>query len=224
MLYILPNLLDDSCDHRSFLPSTVQDIVLSLDGLIAENEKKARIFLRRFNPNFHSTPILVLSKNHIDLSEIMHALSKGEKWGLISDAGLPVVADPGFTLIKELHKKNIAMEMVPGPCAIIQALVMSGLQGQSFTFHGYPPCCGNALKEQLRTLPKKHTHIFIEAPYRTDSFLKKLIMGLKEDYTLSVSANLTLPSQTVKTSSIKQWRKNLPQFGKVPAVFVVSCS
>ncbi|MEM8727900.1 MAG: SAM-dependent methyltransferase, partial [Chlamydiota bacterium] len=90
-----------------------------------------------------------------------------------------------------------------------------------FTFHGYPSRDEKAFKEMLRTLPKDHTHLFIETPYRTDKFLNRLVRHLREETDLSVAWNLTLPSQGVKTEKIARWKKGFPPLGKVPAVFVI---
>lgn len=221
MLILLPNLLDTSLDHTPFLPTSVGEIVSSLDGIIAENEKEARRFLKRFTENFRDIPIRLLNEHTDEIDSLIAPFQKGEKWGLVSDAGLPVLADPGARLIRRLHTLNVPIETLPGPSSIVYALQLSGLPAQVFTFHGYPPKDPNALKEKLRTLPKNHTHLFIEAPYRTDKFLNTLIHNLQDAADLSVSWNLTLPSQGVKTQKIAQWKKAIPTLGKVPAVFVI---
>lgn len=221
MLYLLPNLLDETLDHDPFLPISVGEVVASLDGIIAESEKGARRFMKRFTDKFREIPIRLLNEHTDGIDTLIGPLQKGEKWGLISDAGLPVLADPGARLIRRLHTLNVPIETLPGPSSIVYALQLSGLSAQNFTFHGYPPKEEKTLKEKLRTLPKDHTHLFIEAPYRTDKFLKNLVNGLQEETDLSVAWNLTLPSQGVKTQKIAQWKKLLPALGKVPAVFVI---
>ena len=221
MLYLLPNLLDESLDHQSFLPPNLKAIIASLDGIIAESERAARRYMKRFNPNFREVPIRLLNEHTKEIDPLLPPLQKGESWGLVSDGGLPVLADPGAPLIRRLHSLKIKVQTFPGPSSIIYALQLSGLSAQNFTFHGYGPKEEKALKEKLRTLPKGHTHIFIEAPYRTDRFLNHLVNGLQDETDLSVSWNITLPNQGVKTQKISQWKKELPHFGKVPAVFVI---
>ena len=221
MLYLLPNLLDETLEHDPFLPHSVGEVVSSLDGMIAESERGARRYMKRFTEKFREIPIRLLNEHSQEIDSLIGPLQKGEKWGLISDAGLPVLADPGARLIRRLHTLNIPIETLPGPSSIVYALQLSGLPAQNFTFHGYPPKDEKALKEKLRTLPKDHTHLFIEAPYRTDKFLKNLVDGLQGETDLSVSWNLTLPSQGVKTQTISQWKKAVPSLGKVPAVFVI---
>ena len=221
MLYLLPNLLDENLDHDPFLPSSVGEVVSSLDGMIAESERAARRYMKRFTDKFRDIPIRLLNEHTQEIDPLIGPLQKGEKWGLISDAGLPVLADPGARLIRRLHTLKVPIETLPGPSSIIYALQLSGLPAQNFTFHGYPPKKEKALKEKLRTLPKDQTHLFIEVPYRTDKLLKNLIYNLQEETDLSVSWNLTLPSQGVRTQKIAQWKKAIPSLGKVPAIFVV---
>jgi len=221
MLYLLPNLLGEELSHESFLPSSVTKATQSLDGLIAESEKGARRYLKRFTKNFREIPILLLNEHTDEIDTLLAPLQKGETWGLISDAGLAALADPGAQLIRRLHSLKIPIETFPGPSSIIYALQLSGLFAQSFTFHGYAPRKEDVLKEKLRTLPKDHTHIFIEAPYRSDKLLNLLVHGLQDETDLSVSWNLTLPNQGVRTDSIKKWKGSIPKLGKVPAVFVI---
>lgn len=221
MLILIPNLLDETLDHSPFLPQSVGEVVASLDGMIAESERGARRFMKRFAEHFREIPIRLLNEHTDEIDSLLAPLQKGEKWGMISDAGLPVLADPGARVIRRLHSLNIPIETLPGPSSIVYALQLSGLPAQSFTFHGYPPKEKKKLKELLRTLPKDHTHLFIEPPYRTDKFLQTLIHNLQDETDLSVAWNLTLPSQGVKTLKISQWKKNIPTLGKVPAVFVV---
>lgn len=221
MLYILPNLLDESLDHNVFLPPNLGEVVSSLDGIIAESERAARRFMKRFTDNFRDIPIRLLNEHTKEIETLLPPFQKGEKWGLLSDAGLPVLADPGAPLIRRLHSLKVPVQTFPGPSAIIYALQLSGLSAQNFTFHGYGPKDEKELKEKLRTLPKDHTHLFIEAPYRTDKFLKNLVYNLQDETDLSVSWNLTLPSQGIKTQKIVEWKKALPSLGKVPAVFVI---
>lgn len=222
MLYLLPNVLGEELPHDPFLPPSIGGIVEKLDGIIAESEKGARRFLKRFTKNFRDIPIALLNEHTDSIDPLLGPLQKGETWGLISDAGLPILADPGARLVRRLHSLKIPVETFPGPSSIVYALQLSGLSAQNFTFHGYPPRKEEALNEKLRTLPKGHTHVFIEAPYRTDKLLKNLVYGLQEETDLSVSWNLTLPGQGNRTQKVSQWRKSLPELGKVPAVFVVS--
>ena len=220
MLYLLPNLLSED-QGEALLPIGLQKVVQSLDGLIAESEKGGRHFLKRLRPDFRSVPLEVLSKKCDAIDPLLAPLQRGETWGLISDGGLPVLADPGALLVRRLRSLEIPVTTLPGPSSIIYALQLSGLSAQNFTFHGYPPHSENELQELLRTLSKGHTHLWIEAPYRSDAFLHKLLHHLHEKAELSVSWNLTAEDERTRTDSVLKWRLKGEKIGKAPAVFVV---
>ena len=222
MLYLLPNLLDENLDHEAFLPSSVGEMIPQLNGFIVESEKKGRKYLKRFVKNIQDIPVRVLNTHttpeEVDL--LAAPMQKGEKWGLLSDAGLPVLADPGARLVRRLQGLKIPVHTFPGPSALVYALQLSGLSAQSFTFHGYLPRKAEGLKPFLKSLSMNHTHLCIEAPYRTDALLKMLITYLPDTAYLSVAWDLTLPSQGVRTQKVSAWMKNIPTLGKVPAVFL----
>lgn len=221
-LYLLPNVLEKEQDHTPFLPEGLSEVVRGLDGIIAESEKEARRFLKRFTSDFRYIPIRLLNEHTQEIESLLPSLQKGERWGLISDAGLPILADPGAVLVRRLHSLKVPIHTYPGPSSLIYALQLSGLSAQNFTFHGYPPKDAAKRKELFRTLPKNHTHLFIEAPYRSDKFLKELVHSLQDETDLSVSWSLTTPDQGVRTDKVSKWKKTLPSLGKVPAVFVIS--
>src|SRR5262249_13098213 len=142
-LFLLPNLLDETLAWEPFLPASVAAAVQSLDGLIAESEKEGRRYLRRFvnHERMAATPIRLLNEHTQpkEIGELLEPLIRGERWGLISDAGLPCIADPGAPLVLLAHEKKIRVETFSGPSSIVMALQLSGLSGQRFAFHGYLP-------------------------------------------------------------------------------------
>lgn len=232
-LLLLPNLLDETASHELFLPKSVDQAVFSLDGLIAESEKGARYFLRRFTfpegKTFREIPIQQLNEHTQEkqLNDLLKPILQGQCWGLLSDSGLPCLADPGASLILKARKAKIFITAYPGPSSLIYALMLSGLSAQHFTFHGYLPKEEGALIAQLQTiqlrsLKEGSTHLFIETPYRNRKLLTFLLKTLKEETLLSVAVDLTLSSQWVETGSIKEWKKaSLPDIDKRPAVFVI---
>jgi len=220
-LYLLPNVLERSLDHAPFFPSIVGECVCHLDGIIGESEKETRHYLKRFTPHFRTLPIALLNEHTESIDPLLPPLQRGERWGLLADGGLPILADPGATLVFRLNRLNIPVHTFPGPSSLIYALQLSGLPAQSFTFHGYPERKEFLLKEMLRTLPKKQTHLFIEAPYRSDRLLNQLIEFLQEKTQLFVGWNLTMANQGVRTASIGEWKKNRAPLGKVPALFAI---
>jgi 16S rRNA (cytidine1402-2'-O)-methyltransferase len=228
-LIILPNVLDRSLPHAPVLPEALKETVQTLQGLIAESEKEARYFLRRFLPHDQmSTLPLALLNEHTTESALKDLLKpmldKNETWGLISDAGLPCIADPGAPLVFLARQKNIAIEAVPGPSSIILALQLSGFSGQSFSFHGYLPKEENELKIKLLELEKNSrttTQIWIEAPYRTEKMVHFLLQTLHPSTYFCLAEELTFPTQKITTLSIQDWKKETIQIGKKPAVFLL---
>jgi 16S rRNA (cytidine1402-2'-O)-methyltransferase len=228
-LILLPNVFDRTLPHAPFLPETLKETVETLQGLITESEKEARYFLRRFLPHDRmSTLPLALLNEHTTQAQLQDLLKpmieKNETWGLISDAGLPCIADPGAPLVFLARQKNISIEAIPGPSSIILSLQLSGFSGQAFFFHGYLPKEEHELKAKLLELEKNShaaTQIWIEAPYRTEKMIHFLLQTLKPTTYFSLAEDLTFPTQKVTTLQISEWRKQTIQPGKRPAVFLI---
>ncbi len=227
-LILLPNLLDDTADVDLCFPKKLNSIVASLDGLIAESEKNARKYLLRFlnKEEFNKIKIRLLNE-HTKEDEIKNLINEisNEKWGLISDAGLSCIADPGSILVRYAKEKNIFVQAIPGPCSIFLALMLSGLNAQKFIFQGYLPRQENLLIKKIKILEmesskQKLTQIFIEAPYRSDKIFQILKKNLKENTLLSIAINLTSKDEKILTKSIKEMRTIDLKIGKNPAIFL----
>lgn len=227
-LYLLPNVLGPVENIHDFLPHSVDLILSELDGLIAESEGGGRRYLKRFQTKKppYDIPIALLNKhtsrNEIDF--LLEPLLKGENWGLLSDAGLPCLADPGATLIRRAQQHKIKIEALSGPSSIIFALMLSGLPGQNFFFHGYIPKKPEERTEALRNWEKMKgvTHIFIEAPYRNEHTFKACLQTLHQETLFCVASNLTLEDQFVQTAPIGFWKEREKEMvlGKKPAIFL----
>lgn len=228
-LILLPNLLDESLPAEPFLPSSVARVVPHLSGLFAECEKGGRRYLLRFisREALQSIPIRCLNEHSKpeELHELFAPLLKGETWGLISDAGLPCIADPGSAFVAMAHQTGVAIEAIGGPCSILMALQLSGFSGQKFTFHGYLPREPQELQKKLGELEKaahESVQIWIEAPYRSQKMLEVLKESLQDQTKLSVAASLTLPCQRVVSLPLHKWKQSLFSLEKEPAVFSLS--
>ena len=242
MLYLFPNLLADLESHQAYLPSSVDAAVAQIKGLIAESEKAGRRFLRRFvfeGKTFRDIPILLLNEHsqEKDKKAILQEIMQGGNWGLISDCGMPCLADPGADLVLMAKEKGIPIETFAGPSSILFALVLSGLGGQRFSFHGYLP--RDTLKDTLKDTSKgtlirelkkierissqeKSTHLFIETPYRNSRLLETILTVLNGQTWLGIACDLTLPSQYVQTQKIHQWKRaGAPDLNKRPTVFTL---
>lgn len=231
-LLLLPNLLGDHRHHEPFLPAGVDKAVKSLDGLIAESEKEGRRFLSRFKTERPAAEIpIALFNEHTpdaDIDFLLEPVVKGERWGLVSDAGLPCIADPGSKLVKRARQRGIAVQAYVGPSSILMALMLSGFSGQKFTFHGYVDKEPAKRKKQLQQWyqiaeREGSTQIFMEAPYRNRHTLEDAIQSLPDAAELCVAWDLTLQTQGVVAQSIANWKKvTLPTLEKKPALFLIS--
>lgn len=234
-LILLPNVLSEEVeDIFQYVPKTLEQKVTSLDGLIVENEKEARKFLKRFTfpegKSFRDIPMKVLNEHTKgkELKELIYPMLKEETWGIVSDAGLPCIADPGASLVAIAKKKGVTIEAVTGPSSLILALMLSGFSAQKFCFHGYLKRDSQKLQEDIKELEKEAkergmTQVCIEAPYRSQKLLEALIHTLDDSTKLSVAANLTAKDEFSKTLTVKEWKelKDI-DLHKKPTVFLLS--
>lgn len=228
-LLLLPNLLEEGTPSDAVIPPAVGSAVASLDGLIAESEKSGRRFMRLFVPHekMAATPIRLLNE-HTPYDELMPMLIPilgGETWGLISDAGLPCIADPGAELVRLAHEREISVQTFAGPSSILMALQLSGFSGQKFSFHGYLPRETAELEakiEELENACGEGTQIWIEAPYRSQKMLDTLKRVLQPKMRLAVAASLTTMAERVASMEIGSWRVSSFSLEKEPAVFLLS--
>lgn len=230
-LLLLPNLLAciSHLDHTYFLPCSVDRAMETIDGLIVESEGGGRSYLKRFKTKkkAHLMPIALLNaRTGLDqLDFLLAPVIGGETWGILSDAGLPCLADPGSALIFRARQLNIAVEAFSGPSAITLALMLSGLSGQHFTFHGYISRHPEwQLKSWQKTSQKeKSTQIFIETPYRNQGTFKECLKILDLNTLFCVATDLTLSTQEVRIHPISVWRElPAPLLSKRPTIFLFS--
>lgn len=231
-LILLPNTLHEEEHIDRVFPPLVAEKVLALDGLIAESEKEARRYLKRFvfpeGRSFRDIPIRLLNEHTTKegLKELIQPLLNGETWGVISDAGLPCLADPGANLVALARKHGLSIEAVTGPSSLFLALMLSGLSAQKFAFHGYLMREASPLRLQIKELEKQslecmQTQLCIEAPYRSTQLLQALVQELSAETMLSVCVNLTSPEEKVWTLPVREWKKKtLPDLHKQPAIFL----
>jgi 16S rRNA (cytidine1402-2'-O)-methyltransferase len=149
--------------------------------------------------------------------------------GLISEAGVPGVADPGAAVVRRAHALGLKVVPLVGPSSLTLALMASGLEGQRFAFHGYLPVEEHALAARLRALEsasrrERATQLFIETPYRNDRMLRAILQHCAPATLLCVASDLTQPGESVRTQSIEAWRRAPPEIGKRPTVFLLLAS
>ena len=219
ILYAIPTPLGGT--PAEALPAPALQIVKSLKDFVVENAKSARAFLGAVG-----MPVRELSIKTIDEGELLQPLREGRAMGLLSEAGCPAIADPGAALVEAAHREGFRVVPLVGPSSITLALMASGLEGQRFAFCGYlpreAPDRARRIRElETRSRKEKETEIFIETPYRSDALLGALLESCSPATKLCVAAELTLPSETIATKSVAQWRRAKPVLGRRPAVFLL---
>lgn len=228
-LWLIPNVLDDG-DPGNVLSVAVLEQVRKLRYFIVENEKNARRFLVKvgLKPYLDDIRLGVLDEHtrQMELKPLISPLLEGVDAGLLSESGCPGVADPGADIVRLAHEEAIRVKPLTGPSSIILSLMGSGLNGQTFVFHGYLPVKPQERIRKIREIERRskanhETQIFIETPYRNRQLLQDLVNTLSPDVLLSVSADLTSETELIRTAPVWKWTGNLPDLNKRPAVFLV---
>lgn len=228
IVYLIPVGLSDEAEF--VLTGDVLQIVRDLDEFVVENEKTARACLKKFGTRIPQNQLTFhLLNEHSkpeEISILKSILLKNKPIGLMSEAGCPGIADPGAEFVKLVHEMNIEVVPFTGPSSIFLALMGSGMNGQSFTFHGYLPRESadrkNKVKELEReALKKNHSQIFIETPYRNEALLKDILECCQENTRVCIASDMTSSKQFLKTKSVGEWKKMNFKISKVPTVFII---
>lgn len=145
---------------------------------------------------------------------------------MLSEAGVPAIADPGASIVKLAHQKNVKVVPLVGPSSILMAMMASGMNGQNFAFNGYLPIDKGERKRAIKdlerlSLDKNQSQIFIETPYRNEKMLADLKSALSPNTSLCIAADITLPSEYIKTMMVKDWKHQQPDLHKKPAIFII---
>ena len=230
MLFLIPAYLSEESPVEYFAPS-IKEYILKTDYFFVENEKTARKVIKFFAPEKKQSELklFLLDKysESNDLKEAQKLMKSGQDFGLLSEAGLPCIADPGNVMVKWCHENNVKVIPINGPSSIILALISSGFNGQEFTFHGYLPIDREQKKKQILFLEHQvqksgYSQIFMETPYRNNQLLEDLIKFLNPNTKLCIAANINHPTEEfIKTLKISDWKNKKPELHKIPAVFVL---
>lgn len=230
MLFLIPAYLSEESPIDYFAPS-IKEYILKTDYFFVENEKTARKVIKFFAPEKKQSDLklFILDKysESNDLKEAQKLMKSGQDFGLLSEAGLPCIADPGNLMVKWCHENNIKVIPINGPSSIILALISSGFNGQEFTFHGYLPIDKEQKKKQILFLENQvqksgYSQIFMETPYRNNQLLEDLIKFLNPNTKLCIAANINHPTEEfIKTLKISDWKNKKQELHKIPAVFVL---
>jgi 16S rRNA (cytidine1402-2'-O)-methyltransferase len=228
-LYLIPAPLSDS-DVAGYIPKGVRDRINKLKYFVVEDLRTARRYISKLKID---TPIddltFSLFNEHTDVKAISSLLTpvfQGYDLGLLSDAGMPCIADPGEELVQIAHSNDITVVPLVGPSSIFLALAASGLSGEKFSFEGYLPVKVPDLVKTIGKLEQQsrqagQSKIFIETPYRSAKIFETLLNLCSPDTLVCVACNITSPDEFIKTKRVKEWKKNIPDLNKKPCIFIL---
>ncbi|MBO5972451.1 MAG: SAM-dependent methyltransferase [Alistipes sp.] len=231
-IYMIPCPISDERDVWDVLPKANLDIMNSLDYFIVENIRSARRFLSRAGVARKIEELDFVELNEhttssADVERMLKPVLEGRSAGVISEAGVPGVADPGADIVALAHSHDVRVVPLVGPSSILMSVMASGLNGQSFAFVGYLPIKDGERQRRLKELEHRvrtehQAQLFIEAPYRNVKLFDTLIKSLSPQMRLAVAADITSPNEYIHTSTIAQWRKlGVPDIAKRPTIFIL---
>jgi 16S rRNA (cytidine1402-2'-O)-methyltransferase len=227
-LFLIPTTLGQN-EPLEVLPISVKKTVEDLDFFIVENEKTARRFIKKIAPRKSqpSLRLFVLDKytSEFESKSFIDPCFQGINVGLISEAGVPAVADPGANIVMLAHHKKVEVVPLVGPSSILLAMMASGLNGQNFAFNGYLPIDNIERKKKIKEFEKwskqnNQSQIFIETPYRNNKLFTELKTTLTPGTMLCIAVDLTLPTEYIRTLTVKEWKSEQIDLHKRPCIFV----
>jgi 16S rRNA (cytidine1402-2'-O)-methyltransferase len=227
-IFLIPVTLGGN-DFQNVIPEKVIGITLLLRYFVVENIRSARRYLRLIDRQFPINDTIFFELNeHTKDADIGHFLEpalRGSDIGIMSEAGLPCIADPGAKIVSMAHKKNLKVIPLSGPSSIILALISSGFNGQNFCFNGYLPVKPAERIAGIRELQKKaregYTQVFMETPYRSQRMLDSILAACDPDTELCIAADITLPTELIQTRKISEWISNIPSLNDKLVIFVL---
>lgn len=229
-LYLIPVELGDTPQER-VLPAYNREVILGIRHFIVEEVRSARRFLKRVDRDINIDELTFYPMGkHADaarFAEYLRPLEAGEPMGVISEAGCPAVADPGADVVAIAQRRGLRVVPLVGPSSMILAVMASGLNGQSFAFHGYLPIDPAERAKRLKVLEtraqqERQTQLFIETPYRNQKLFETLCQTLRPQTRICVAAGITTDDEWIRTHSVAEWkRQQLPDLSKTPAIFLI---
>lgn len=228
-LFLIPVSLGSGNIDKE-IPVGNMQLINNMDEFVVENIRTARRSLRAmgYTKDFESVIFHILDKQTApeDIPGFLKNAANGKNIGLLSEAGSPCIADPGQQVVKYAHSKNITIVPLVGPSSILLALIASGFNGQNFIFHGYLPIDKKQRIKKIKDIEQDaikndRTQIFMETPYRNNALLDDLIRNSGSTVLLCIASDLTTEQEFIKTLSIEEWKKNIPDLNKRPSIFLI---
>lgn len=228
-IYLIPSTLAPDTAQQ-VLPQELKNVVLNTTHFFVEDIRSARRFISSLKLGINIPDLLFWEVNKKtedkQLNFIFNEAKKAKNIGIISEAGCPGIADPGARVVAFAHRKGWRVKPLVGPSSILLALISSGFNGQSFTFHGYLPIKkAEKLKKinelEALVLQTGSTQIFMETPFRNQAMMEDLLKGLNNQTKLCVAANLTSEKEFIKTMAVHEWKNKIPDINKIPTIFLI---
>ena len=226
-IYLIPCTLAD--DATETIPTYVIDTIKKCKVIFAENERTARRFLKMMDKSIliDDYEWYTIHKAEVEqLKQFTDCIKAEKSIAIISEAGCPAIADPGQILIAAAQKMDCIIKPLVGPSSILLALMASGMNGQQFEFVGYLPIDNSEKIKKLKELEassqkNNSTKIFIETPYRNNQLLESISKTCTDKTMLCIAANITGTNEYIKTKTIGEWKKKMPELHKQPAIFLL---
>lgn len=228
-LYLIPNTLgSEQLTH--IIPNDVLQIAISLRHFAVEDIKSARRLLRKMDRSFPIDDCTFYEVNKNTAADAVYPIIRemkiGNSVGIISEAGMPCIADPGAVLVSEAHRKGYQVSPMVGPSSILMSLIASGFNGQEFAFHGYLP---KERKDRVRKIKDLEnaarrsgaTQLFMDTPFRNMNVLDDLLNNLMDDTYLCIAADISNEKENIKTMKVVDWRENAYDLSKIPCIFII---
>jgi 16S rRNA (cytidine1402-2'-O)-methyltransferase len=228
-LYLIPSPLGDN-DPAEVIPAPTLALLQGIRRYVVEEVRTARRYLSRAGLKGRIAELEFHELNEHTTQQEVEALAAlfddGQDVGLISEAGLPAVADPGAALVALCHRRGITVVPQVGPSSLMLALMASGLNGQSFAFCGYLPAKTEERRSAVKAIEKtsqahRQTQIVIETPYRNDALFSDMLQACRPSTRICVAADITLPEAYIRTKTVNEWKKENLIIGKRPCVFLI---
>lgn len=228
-IYLVPTTMGES-SVTSVIPNDVLTDIINLKYFIVENIRTARRYLKKVDRSINIDELTFFELNkHTspnDIASFLKPVNEGNDIGIISEAGCPGVADPGADVVKIAHEKQIRVIPLVGPSSILMSLMASGMNGQNFAFVGYLPIKSGERSRVVKDLEARsrrelQTQIFIEAPYRNSQLLSDLLKTCGSSTRICIACDITQDNEMIKTKTVAQWQKQLPNIQKRPTIFLL---
>lgn len=226
-LYLIPSYLSEN-NEASFIAPMVLDVIQNTSYFLVENSRTTRRFISslKLGLDISKLQFEVMNKltDSTSIEQLMKPILDGHDLGVISEAGLPGLADPGNVAVGWAHKKGIKVIPLPGASSIQMALIGSGFNGQQFTFHGYLPIDKKEREQKIKRLEIEvnktgYTQIFMETPFRNDQMVSAIIATGNPNTLLSIASDISGKNELLQTKTIQEWAKATPNLHKIPTVF-----